>query len=259
MREAGCGAPTTHIAAACLDPLDEKEPAMAVLKLGTDNDPVLVRGALKLLSGNNVFRSRTYFGAVSGAFTAEAAAATREMKHRLGYPEDAVDGEFGDQLLHYLTGDERLPLAFRARRVARGFGKPRAKFVYPVQGTKGRNLGFPGQGTHSFQEAPNNWQSDNAIDIGIPEGTPLVAVADGTIGSRIGFISDDQAGRFAGQRFYLETADDEFFYHHCSKVLVSAGQKVTQGEVVAHSGVANGVPHLHLGRKNGDPADFFEL
>lgn len=232
---------------------------MAVLKVNADNDPVLVRGALKLLSGNNVFRSRTYLGAVDGTFSAEAEAATRDMKHRLGFPERGTNGEFGEQLRRYLTGEDRLPLPFRARRWARGFGRPPAKFLYPVQGTKGTKLGLPGEGTHSFQVEPNNWQSDNAIDIGLPAGTLLVAVADGTIGNRIGFISNDQNGRFAGERFYLETADDEFFYHHCSKILVTAGQKVKQGEVVAHSGIANGVPHLHLGQRKGNPADFFGL
>ena len=233
---------------------------MAALKLSVDaeNDPALVRGALKLLSGNNVFRSRTYFGTVAGVFTQEAAAATRKMKHRLGYPERVLNGVFGDRLHRHLTGEEKLPLVFRIRRVARGFGK-RRKFVYPVKGTKGTKLGLPGQGTHSFQAEPNNWQSDNAIDIGLPKGTPLVAVADGTIGDRIGPISDDQSGPFAGERFYIETADDQFFYHHCSKILVTAGQKVKQGQIVAHSGVANGVGHLHMGQEKGDPADFFRL
>jgi murein DD-endopeptidase MepM/ murein hydrolase activator NlpD len=228
------------------------------LRVDGDNDPQIVRGALKLLSGNNVFRERTFFGKVTGEFTERAAEATRAMKRRLGYPDQAVTDIFGDRLQRQLTGEERLPLGFRARRIARGFGRTR-KFVYPVKGTKGRKLGLPGQGTHSFQADPDNWQSDNAIDIGLPSGTPLVAVADGTIGDRIGFLSNDPSSRFAGERFYLETADDEFFYHHCSKLLVTAGQRVKQGEVVARSGVASGVGHLHLGQKNGDPADLFKL
>ncbi len=38
-------------------------------------------------------------------------------------------------------------------------------------------IGLPYHGTHTL----GNWQSDNALDIRVPVGTPVIALADGEI------------------------------------------------------------------------------
>jgi hypothetical protein len=106
--------------------------------------------------------------------------------------------------------------------------------------------------THDPNAEPNNWQSDNALDIEVPVGTGVFAVDDGTITNVRGYYTDG-TGRFEGLRFTLVTKDNEWFYQHNSARYVHEGQKVKKGALLAKSGSGNGVPHLHIGCKNGKP------
>lgn len=112
-------------------------------------------------------------------------------------------------------------------------------------------IGTPYQGTHRV----GNWQSDNAVDIAMPKGTPIYATEDGTIGNRIGAL-DSKNPRFAGLRVNLAGKDNAFYYAHLSKLAVKAGQKVKKGELLGYSGEANGVAHLHLGVEKGSPKTY---
>ncbi|MGI9540011.1 MAG: M23 family metallopeptidase, partial [Miltoncostaeaceae bacterium] len=123
--------------------------------------------------------------------------------------------------------------------------------VHPLNGA-GELIGTPHAGTHTL----GNWQSDNALDWRIPEGTPLYAVADGVIGPKIGPLSSTES-RFAGERLTLETAGNAFYYAHLNDIVVGAGQPVVKGQLLGYSGSANGVPHLHFGQREGDPREQF--
>lgn len=120
---------------------------------------------------------------------------------------------------------------------------------YPL-GKKGRIIGTPYHGTHTL----GNWQSDNAIDIAVPVGTPVYAVTAGVIGSRIGPLSSSNP-RFAGNRLTLQGAGNSYFYAHLSKLTVKAGEHVIAGQLLGYSGEANGVAHLHFAVENGTPGD----
>lgn len=110
----------------------------------------------------------------------------------------------------------------------------------------GRLIGFPHVGTHTL----GNWQSDNAVDIAVPVGTPMVAMESGTV---LKVTKHPQgAGRFAGDQITIQGSDNSFFYAH-GVASVHAGQKVTKGQQIGTSGSANGVAHLHLGILHGDP------
>lgn len=114
-------------------------------------------------------------------------------------------------------------------------------------------IGRPYQGTHSL----GNWQSDNAIDLAAPVGTPIYAAEDGRIGDQIGPLHSSSS-RFAGERLTLEgSGGNAFYYAHLSKLAVTAGQQVTRGQLLGWSGSANGVSHLHLGVRDGDPVAMF--
>lgn len=130
--------------------------------------------------------------------------------------------------------------------------------LYPLP-TKGKLIGTPGQGTHAkafnVKGGSDNWESENAIDISTPTGTPVLAVADGTIGPQIGAQG---GGRFAGLRVHLVTSGNEFFYAHLSKLTVKAGETVTAGQIIGYSGSADGVQHLHIASKVGNPQDIFQ-
>jgi len=102
-----------------------------------------------------------------------------------------------------------------------------------------------------------NWESDNAIDI-VPEpnsgsGTPVKAVVAGTIGFAFGYQ------RTGGYRLHLlQGRQDEFYYAHFSGYApgILPGRRVNAGQVIGYmgdTGNARGTPHVHLGRRNGDP------
>lgn len=117
--------------------------------------------------------------------------------------------------------------------------------VKPVPG--GTLIGTPGGGTHSFTSPPDNWESDEAIDVGVPIGTPVYAVESGTIGQQFGSLGDP-SGRFAGLRLHLEVPGDEFYYAHLSRFApgIHPGSQVTEGQLLGYSGEASGVAHLHF-------------
>lgn len=63
-----------------------------------------------------------YKGQIDGAFGAGTALSCKQAKWRLGYPRKAVVETGGQQLYDFLTGKKGLPLAYQARRRARGYG-----------------------------------------------------------------------------------------------------------------------------------------
>jgi hypothetical protein len=124
--------------------------------------------------------------------------------------------------------------------------------VYPLAG-RHKIIGVPYVGTHTDY---GNWESDRAIDISTPKGTPVYAVEDGTIGSQIGPLSSSDP-RLLGLRLHLVTGDDEYYYAHLSRLVVRAGEHVVKGQLLGYSGVANGVEHLHFASKRANPLSLF--
>jgi murein DD-endopeptidase MepM/ murein hydrolase activator NlpD len=128
-----------------------------------------------------------------------------------------------------------------------GGGKP-ASVGYPlaIRGVLGSNVA-------DHKKRPlGDWQSDNALDISVPEGTLEFAVDDGEIIRVGGYYIDGSEGT-EGLKFTLKTKDNEWFYQHSKERFVHEGQKVKKGDTLAKTGSGAGVPHLHIGCKNGDP------
>jgi murein DD-endopeptidase MepM/ murein hydrolase activator NlpD len=115
----------------------------------------------------------------------------------------------------------------------------------------GKIIGVPHAGTHNL----GNWQSDNAIDIAVPNGTPILASTGGRIVKVRGSYHGGSS-RFDGFQVTIQGPDGGLFYTHLSRVNVKPGQKVKTGQVIGRSGSANGVPHLHFGAERGDPRRF---
>jgi len=114
-------------------------------------------------------------------------------------------------------------------------------------GKKGKIIGTPGAGTHTL----GNWQSDNAVDIAVPEGTPMVALQGGVV-VKVRHHPQD-GGRFAGDQITIRGANgNEYFYAH-GIADVQPGQKISKGQKLGVTGSANGVAHLHFGQMKGDP------
>jgi len=90
------------------------------------------------------------------------------------------------------------------------------------------------------------------LDIGVPEGTPIHAAASGTI---IYCSWESGYGNFVVIDHHngLATA-----YGHQSRIAVSCGEDVTQGQVIGYTGCTGFCtgPHLHFEvRVNGAPVD----
>lgn len=106
---------------------------------------------------------------------------------------------------------------------------PAGYFIRPVKGIK--TQGFHGP--------------YNAIDIGAPVGTPIVAAASGTV---ILAKASGWNGGYGGLTIIQHDNGSQSLYSHQSKITVSVGQKVSQGQKigeVGNTGRSSG-PHLHL-------------
>jgi murein DD-endopeptidase MepM/ murein hydrolase activator NlpD len=125
---------------------------------------------------------------------------------------------------------------------------PVKRVDYPL-GAKGPIIGVPYQGTHTLF---GNWESDKAVDIKVPTGTPVVAPADGVIGSQIGALNSADP-KLQGLRVHLDSPTDNFYFAHLSRLAVKPGEHVRAGQVIGYSGAANGVQHLHFASQNRDP------
>ncbi len=113
-------------------------------------------------------------------------------------------------------------------------------FVFPVYGTAsfGDSFGAP------RADVAGGWH--HGEDIFAATGTPLLAVADGTLHT-IGF------NRLGGYRLWLRDAQgDEFYYAHLSAYspLAVEGRSVRAGDVIGFVGATGdadgGPPHLHF-------------
>lgn len=90
------------------------------------------------------------------------------------------------------------------------------------------------------------------IDIAAKEGTPVYATADG----KVEFAGWDDA---LGNLIIIDHIDEyKTHYGHNRAMLVSVGERVSKGELIALSGNSgnSSAPHLHYEiRKNGEPID----
>ena len=87
----------------------------------------------------------------------------------------------------------------------------------------------------------------HGIDFGVPTGTPLKSLGSGTVVS----TSYD----YGGGKGIIIKYDNGYtsVYYHCRDASVSAGQRVSQGQVVGSSnntGAWTTGPHLHFAMKN---------
>lgn len=117
----------------------------------------------------------------------------------------------------------------------------------PVTGKVTSRFGNRGGGFH------------NGTDIAAPQGTPVLAPKSGTVKS---VYSNAQGGN---QLIIDHTQGFRTGYAHLLSAIVSPGQRVKRGQVVAYSGNTGHSTgsHLHLTlRKNGElvnPEDYFDF
>ena len=102
--------------------------------------------------------------------------------------------------------------------------------IKPVNGTITSRFGRRSGGQHT------------GLDIANSTGTPIKAVADGVV------TYSAFRGSYGRMIVIEHTNSVETYYAHCSRLYVSAGQKVKQGDIIAAVGSTGNStgPHLHL-------------
>lgn len=122
------------------------------------------------------------------------------------------------------------------------------KFIYPLPQKVSVSSGF-GMRTHPVT---GKQQMHSGVDLGMPTGTPIYAVADGQVESARELGNCGNGVRITHSGGYMSV------YCHASKLLIKQGQSVKSGDTIAlvgSTGMSTG-PHLHLGMKlNGEWID----
>lgn len=137
-----------------------------------------------------------------------------------------------------------------ARKAAEAAGKKyntvslgNINFIWPCPSSSRITSGFGGRSSPT-EGASSNHQG---VDIGASTGSAIVAAASGTV-----VISTYSYS--AGNYVMLSHGGGVYtVYMHCSQLLVSEGQEVTQGQTIAKvgsTGYSTG-PHLHFGVRSG--------
>lgn len=120
----------------------------------------------------------------------------------------------------------------------------------------GISLINPVSGIITSRFGPRARNNHGGLDIGADEGTAIHAAAGGTV-TASGWLDDYGYLVVISHGNGIQTA-----YAHCSQLLVSEGQKIEQGEVIAKVGSTGNStgPHLHFEvRKDGiryDPQNY---
>lgn len=118
--------------------------------------------------------------------------------------------------------------------------------VMPVTGTVTSDYGYREHPVYSGDSF------HSGRDIAADEGSPVYAVSDGV-------VTEAAQAEMAGKYVKLLHPDGrETLYCHCSELLVTAGESVNAGDVIAlvgQTGLATG-PHLHFElHENGEAVD----
>ena len=94
-------------------------------------------------------------------------------------------------------------------------------------------------------DEPRVTHTHNGIDIAVPIGTPVKAIADGTV---VAARAADGYGKFVVIEHSLNGQIITSEYGHISRWIVSKDQIVKQGQIIAYSGNEGYSfgPHVHL-------------
>lgn len=125
-----------------------------------------------------------------------------------------------------------------------------------------RNFG----GVDAHMSRPlGNWQSDNAVDIGCPERSQVLAITDGKVVKISGHDPDQgPVGTVFGQHITIECANglQVFYTHQKMHPQTEVGERVVAGEMLSFvadfGGVGRWPEHLHIAWSHGDPDELWD-
>ena len=127
-------------------------------------------------------------------------------------------------------------------------GKDTPKFIYPLPQKVSVSSGFG----YRIHPVTGEKKMHSGVDLGLPTGTPIYAVADGVVESSGDLGNCGKGVRINHSGGYMSV------YCHASKLEIKTGESVKSGQTIAlvgSTGMSTG-PHLHLGiKKNGEWID----
>jgi murein DD-endopeptidase MepM/ murein hydrolase activator NlpD len=116
------------------------------------------------------------------------------------------------------------------------------RLIVPVRGVEVAEL------DNTFEDARGQGRVHEAIDIMAPRGTPVLAVADGTVEK----LFDSEPGGLTIYQFE-PSGRYAYYYAHLDRYAanLAEGQALKQGEVIGYVGstgnASDDAPHLHFG------------
>jgi len=124
----------------------------------------------------------------------------------------------------------------------------------------GSSLKIPGDGAHKGQ---GGWQSNNAWDIKASIGTPVYAVAGGTLKTYSDYgptpIKKDGKTLFGGSfTVYSDGGLPDVYYTHLKDVTVRQGSRIECGQLLGYvmDFPGSDYDHLHIGVETGHVRQF---
>jgi LysM repeat protein len=132
-----------------------------------------------------------------------------------------------------------------------------SKVVYSNTKTPSGYYAIPVTGRVTSPYGPRKGGFHYGVDFGAPRGTPVYAAASGTVVKIIGICVEGKSscgGRYGNYIVIEHSNGTKTFYAHLSKINVSVGKSVKQGQkigAVGNTGRSTG-PHLHFEIENAN-------
>jgi murein DD-endopeptidase MepM/ murein hydrolase activator NlpD len=173
-------------------------------------------------------------GAVMGAGTGPGALVTGLIGALLGGGSNAIG-----QLMGQGGGESSGPASAGGAQTVGINPAPNSKYISSAFG---------------YRQDPNNPKERHhhgGIDYAMPVGSPVLAAADGVVDQ---VTTQPNSSRSFGLYVVIKHEGFYTYYAHLSRAIVKAGQKVSQGDLIAYSGGKKGAagagsstgPHLHF-------------
>ncbi|WP_312510523.1 M23 family metallopeptidase [Massilia sp.] len=166
-----------------------------------------------------------------------------------GVPAYAIDGQLPPApVVEPDLSDAELPLrpdapagGAIASTTAPSSATPAGKLLVPVQGIKAAQL------SDTFDQARGEQRRHEALDIMAPQGTPVIAAADGKV---VKLFQSKPGGLTVYQ--FDPTEQYAYYYAHLDRYAegVTEGKELKRGDLVGYVGVTGNsdpnAPHLHF-------------
>jgi murein DD-endopeptidase MepM/ murein hydrolase activator NlpD len=214
----------------------------------------IIKGKTSTSAGTSISSRGGYNRAIVSGPQAELP----EMVSLTGTPNEALDlmehankyvQTIGDRLIRVQEHSNKVKVRLSSLKESAGSYRDRLNHTPHGMPTRGRLTSRFGSRRHPIT---GRIQTHGGIDLAAPTGTPIVATADGTV-SFSGLRSGYGRAVIINHGYGFQT-----LYGHASRLVVSAGQKVKHGQVIAYvgsSGVSTG-SHLHYEvHVSGKPVD----